>query len=286
MRSDRKPSALMPVLRNVVVQDLPHALARPRRAAGYQREPERAAGGTGGAIERAPLVQPRSFDEGFAAGYLEGMSAGRSAQQAEAETMLEKSRAKALDEGRAEGLRRGKEEAAEAVRKLQAQLVEDAQAAFNERAERLDDVVRGLSAQSARLAEDAEDDLVAMSFEVVCRILGDRAATPVAVRGMVQHLLAQRSQVGLAVHLHPEDFEQLRSEEGVLSEAPGWTWVPDTKVKLGGLMLRSPQGSLDARLEVQLEVLRQTLLQARLERRPGHDVQARAPIAASEEAGR
>ena len=281
MRSDRKPSALLPVLRNVVVQDLPHALVRPRRAGGYQREPERPAGPTGVAIERAPLVQPRSFDEGFAAGYLEGMSAGRSAQQVEAEALLEKSRAKALDEGRAEGLRRGKEEAAEAVRKLQTQLVSDAQAAFNERVERLDNVIRGLSAQSARLAEDAEDDLVAMSFEIVCRILGARAATPIAVRGMVQHLLAQRSQVGLAVHLHPEDLEQLRSEEGVLSEAPGWTWVPDAKVKLGGVMLRSPQGSLDARLEVQLEALRQTLLQVRLDHRAGRDAQARTPMAAS-----
>ena len=286
MRADRKPIAPLPVLRNVVLQDLPHALARPRRPAGHQREPERPASGPAGVAIERPLAQPRSFDEGFAAGYLEGMSAGRSAQQAEAENLLEKSRAKALDEARAEGLRRGKEEATEAVRKLQAQWVQDAQAAFKERADRLESLIQGLSAQSARLAEEAEDDLVAMSFEIVCRILGARATTPIAVRGMVEHLLAQRSQVGLVVHLHPEDFEQLRSEEGGLSQASGWSWVSDAKIKLGGVMLRSAQGTLDARLEVQLEALRQTLLQVRLERRAGHEAQAHAPNAGSGKADR
>lgn len=268
MRAGRKTAVPLPVLRNVIVQDMPHALARPRRGAVSVRELERP---VALAPETVHLVQTRTYEEGVAAGYREGLEAGRAAQLAESQALVDKmgeqARAKGLSEGHAEGLRQGHEESAEGAQQLRAQLTEQGRAWVDEHKRRFEQMALSLSKQSGQLAADAEDDLVAMSFEIVCRLLGERAATPAGIRSMVEQLLAQRSLTSLAVHVHPEDFQFLGAESGEGIPQTSWQWVADEKVQLGGVILRSPDGNLDARLEVQLDTLRQALMQARQDRR-------------------
>lgn len=268
MRTGRKTVVPLPVLRNVVVQELPHALTRPRRGAVNVRDLERP---VALALETVHLAQSRSYEEGVAAGYHEGLAAGQAAQRAESQALLdeigEEARAKGFSEGHAEGLRQGSEESAEMAQQLRLQLIEQGRASADEHKLRFEQMALSLSKQSGQLAADAEDDLVAMSFEVVCRLLGERAATTAGIRSMVEQLLAQRAIAGLAVHVHPEDLQLLRAESGEGVPQTSWQWVADDKVQLGGVILRSPNGNLDARLEVQLETLRQTLLQARQGRR-------------------
>lgn len=268
MRTGRKTVVPpLPVLRNVVVQDLPHALARPRRGAVSVRELERP---VALAPEAVHLVQTGSYEEGVAAGYHEGLEAGRAAQRAESQALVdeigEQARAKGFSDGHAEGLRQGNEESAEGAQQLRVELIEQGRACVDEHKRRFEQLALSLSKQSGQLAADAEDDLVAMSFEVVCRLLGERAATPAGIRSMVEQLLAQRALTGVAVHVHPKDLQLLRAESGEGVPQTSWQFVADEKVQLGGVILRSPDGNLDARLEVQLETLRQTLLQARQDR--------------------
>lgn len=268
MRTGRKTAVPLPVLRNVVVQDMPHTLARPRRCALSVRELERP---VALAPETVHRVQTGTYEEGVAAGYHEGLAAGRAAQLAESQALVDKmgeqARAKGLSEGHAEGVRQGHEESAEAAEQLRLQLIEQGRATVDAHKRRFEQMALSLSKQSGQLAADAEDDLVAMSFEVVCRLLGERAATPAGIRSMVEHLLAQRALTALAVHVHPDDLQLLRAESGDGVAETSWQWVADEKVQLGGVILRSPDGNLDARLEVQLDTLRQTLLQARQDRR-------------------
>ncbi|MES2938212.1 MAG: FliH/SctL family protein [Pseudomonadota bacterium] len=267
--TDQLPLAMEPgVLRNVVLLDKPHALARPIRAM--------PAAVTSEAVGAAPQVradaqQPRSYDAGLRAGYDEGLAAGQARQrehdEAQFRRVIEEARAAAMDEGRTEGLLRAKEELDAAAVQLRAQLVEEAEAVLQERLQHLDQLVAGMRAQSQRLAAEAEDDLVALGFEAVCRVLGRRAAEPEVLRGMVRDLLAARASDAaqqLAVHVHPQDHAWLQREPS--APATGWNWVADQTVEIGGVLLRWPHGALDARLETQLDALRQTLLRVREER--------------------
>ena len=49
--------------------------------------------------------------------------------------------------------------------------------------------------------------------------------------------------------------------------AVAWEWVADPAIATGGVVLRSPQGSLDARLDAQLRALGEALVAQRDERR-------------------
>jgi flagellar biosynthesis/type III secretory pathway protein FliH len=85
------------------------------------------------------------------------------------------------------------------------------------------------------------------------------------VRGLVATLAASQDwTVDLKVHVHPEDLAALH-QAGLASST--WRWIGDPSVAMGGVVLRSDAGSLDARLGTQLEALRQRLVAARERRR-------------------
>jgi flagellar assembly protein FliH len=72
----------------------------------------------------------------------------------------------------------------------------------------------------------------------------------------------------LAIHIHPGDLEMLRAD-ATLSE---WLkrhgsgpiqWRADETVRLGGCVVHTDRGSLDARLETQLWALHEILLAGR-----------------------
>lgn len=258
MRPVRKPGAAAGVLRNVVLQELPHALARP--LAPVPRS----------GIEPVVQADTARYEQAFAEGYRQGAAAG-TARLAEVQASLQsagdEARQKGFEQGRAEGLQRARDEAAEEIRALRLRLDSDAQAAVQQKLQRLQDMLQEIAAQRLRLMADAEDDLVALGHEAICRMLGDCATTPQALQGMVRHLLAQEARaVELRAHVHPDDCAALEAS-GLATE--GVTWIADAQVSLGGILLRSSSTTLDARLEVQLESLRTVLLQVRQRRRGG-----------------
>lgn len=126
---------------------------------------------------------------------------------------------------------------------------------------------QGLAAQmvqaKAGVLEDAEDSVVELAFTALCRILGEQAATREGVRAMVAQCAIdarQREQVG--VRLHPDDFSLIGADAGQQLRCS-----PDAGVVLGGCIVDSSTGSLDARLETQLARLADTLLAVRAARR-------------------
>jgi flagellar assembly protein FliH len=170
-------------------------------------------------------------------------------------------------EGREEGLRRGYEEG-------QRRGMDDA-TTRNEQAvrEAVAEAVAGVDAQRAQLAvvasalehsvgnalAAAEEEMVALCYEALCRILAAEAVRPEVVVAQVRGLLAQRSGSALlAVHVHPDDAALLPS-----AEEP---WVADPEVALGGCVLRTRSGGLDLRLDVALENCKAALLRTRDER--------------------
>jgi flagellar assembly protein FliH len=271
------------VLRDVVFQQQPHALQRPVQrlvavpsaAAMVPADPAHEP-----ALQSAAAREP-TYEDGLADGYEQGYAAARAAAVREAslehEQALQAERQRAADEGLRDGYQKGLENAsAQNLGTLQAAL-DEMRAEQRGVLQQLEQLLAALPGQLRERLAAAEDDMVALCHEVLCRMLGQAMATPEAVRAMLDQVRSQMLAQGqVAVHLHPDDWDLTRECEA-LRALEGIEWVADSQVALGGLLLRSPQGSLDARLEVQLEQLKAALLTARARRRatPGPRPEAR-----------
>ena len=183
-----------------------------------------------------------------------------------------------LRQGHAEGLRRGEEEGrrqareafkGEADRALQ-MAVSEATVPLKEREARLAALVASLEAEQRALRTAAEDEMVALCYETVCRILGRRAIRPAIVRTHLAHAMSlARETGGLAVHVHPQDAALMQAVQPVAAthEERAVQWVADAEVVLGGCKLVQAGGGIDMRLETALERCKEVLLQARSRRR-------------------
>jgi flagellar assembly protein FliH len=263
------------VLRDVILQHQPHALQRPvQRLMAVPSAPAAVQGHASHdpawQATDEKLKEP-TYEDGLAAGYEQGYAAGSAAAVQEAsreqEEALQADRQHAVDEGSREGYQKGLEQAlAQSQHTLQTALDElrDQQ---QERAQRFEHLLAVLPEQLQERLDAEEDDMVALCHEVVCTMLGQVIVSPEGLRAMLDQVRGQlRTQGQVAVHLHPDDWSLTRESES-LGALEGIQWVADPEVALGGLLLRSPQGSIDARLEVQLENLRVALLSTRSQRR-------------------
>ena len=216
---------------------------------------------------------------------------------------LSDQQARACEQGRADGYRQGHEEGfREGLRLGQQKSEQMAQAEVKrardqalERLRRLDELLQGVPDQVSRRVAAAEDDMVALCFGAVCRIAGEQLASVAGVRQHLLHSLRDwHSRAALAVHLHPDDLQLLQSSDRATEATPGTTessavgamdhdlqhlghqkvqWVADPTIDIGGCVLRSSEGGLDARLQTQMDSLRLLLLEVRAQRR----TQIRAP---------
>ncbi len=256
--------AAPPVLRGVVLHAQPHALVRPGRM------PVAGLPASKGHVQGLPQASAAALDAALTKGREEGYAAGHAAgveqERAGVAMTIDAARIQAQEEGHQAGMRHGLEAAAEEIEIRQATWRREFDEAQRTRALQLESVLRAASAEALQRLSEAEDDLVAISHEAVCRILGNEAHRADTIRSMVRHLLAEHgARAQLAVHVHPDDAQVL--SEFTQSDHAPWQFVADKAVNLGGVILRSPQGSLDARLETQLVALRDSLTAVRAQRK-------------------
>jgi flagellar assembly protein FliH len=116
---------------------------------------------------------------------------------------------------------------------------------------------------------DLEDLAVAIAFEAVCKVLGEAAMTQEGVRAQVRQAAAHaKNKERLVVRLRPEDLSALRAAgalNAMLPPGKAVSWVADDSIELGGCVVETDGGALDARLETQIERMRAALLAARRE---------------------
>lgn len=271
------------VLKGVVIEGQARVLRRPGATSALV-EGRSGAPGEGGARAIAPGGPALSAPEErstFQRGYQAALQEGEAAQRAAHDAAARAGHASGLELGLAEGRARGLVEGREAGREEVEAASRAAAAAVAERLAVLDRLIAGWPAALTQRLEAAEDDMVALSHAALCRLLGERLVTREGVAEYVREAI-RRSGGGslgaggtgrLAVHVHPRDLGALR-EDGPLAawldqHAPGGVlWVGDDRVALGGCLLRSPEGLVDARLETQLEALQEVLLRRDLEARP------------------
>ena len=168
--------------------------------------------------------------------------------KSEAEAARELGRQRGLQEGRAAGR-------------------EESQQAFAAELARVRSLAGKLSDSLASGIGGMEDLAVAIAFEAVCKVLGEAAMTEEGVRAQVRQAAAHaKNKECLVVRLHAADLSALRAA-GALNSIlpPGKTvsWVADDSIELGGCVVETDGGGLDARLETQIERMRTALLVAR-----------------------
>jgi flagellar assembly protein FliH len=134
--------------------------------------------------------------------------------------------------------------------------------------QRLRVLVDSLEAERNRFAGKLEDGAVEIVFESLVRLLGQAFASSMGVAAAVREVINQHAagQKTLALRMAPADLELL-GEAGVAAIRSGLRaelqFEPDERVQPGGCLIDMPSGSLDARLDFQLERLKQALLDAR-----------------------
>lgn len=165
---------------------------------------------------------------------------------------IEKTREEAQSQGYADGLAKG--------RALADQELDTLRTEFHA-------VMDAAQGELAKLIENEEEDLVEIAYASVCRIIGrvalDKEAVAELVRTASRHVLQNQE---MTVHLSEHDYRQLRgSVDSLLPGHAGARYqiVADNRIKMGGCILETGTGSLDARLEVQLQRLKEAFLATR-----------------------
>lgn len=112
----------------------------------------------------------------------------------------------------------------------------------------------------------AEDLIVEIAFEAVCRILGDALGRREGVLAVVREVIrGVRERENLVVRVAPQDYELIAGERQRLlrnGDASRIELVSDERIELGGCLIETSGGTLDGRLETQLQRLRDTLVSA------------------------
>ena len=178
-----------------------------------------------------------------------------------ARAWLERARAEAEDlrrqawqEGYEAGLAAARAEMAEEARR-QAE-------AWERRRQELEERFR-------RLVEDSRDQVLELALAVARRVAGDNlAADRERLRARIDEALARLAGEGARVLVHPDSAAELAAGR---PWPPGVELVGDTSLAPGDFQVDSPRGSVDGRVDAQVERLARAL---RDEAAPGEEVAA------------
>lgn len=165
---------------------------------------------------------------------------------------LEKCRAEAREQGYAAGYE-------ESCRKADAE--------YRENLEVIERISQGFLGRLDNLVAESEDLIVETIYVSVLKIIGEQLIDKDSIAKMVRHVADQLIHAeNFVVRLSPSDCDLLKKSRKKLfpeNEPASVRLVPDNRVELGGCILESAGGSLDARLEVQLSRLKEVLLSNR-----------------------
>lgn len=128
--------------------------------------------------------------------------------------------------------------------------------------------------EKARVIAEAEPFLVELAVAIAEKLIGEHLAlAPETVLTVVRNALKRsRERTEVAVYVHPDDYPIVLDGRPLLADAlsPQTELVvyPDEAVKRGGCLVKTSLGTIDARLDHQLEAVRQALMAVAKERAP------------------
>lgn len=173
----------------------------------------------------------------------------------------EQGRAEGEEQGRRLALQAAQEQANQAAKaQLERELKERQDRHTREQAEKWRALATALAGQAQALRKELEAEVTEWTFVAVSRLIGHRTAAD--VEAAVRKVLAESQFDGpLSVLLHAHDLASLEACGAAAAEnwPDGLKFASDERVGLGGCLIKSNVQTLDARLEVQLALLREAL---------------------------
>jgi flagellar biosynthesis/type III secretory pathway protein FliH len=177
----------------------------------------------------------------------------------------------AREQGRAEGLRDAQEAAqqkadADAKVRLERELKARDEKYAKDQADKWQSLATALAEQMQSLRTQMEGEVSEWTFIAVTRLLGQRAQEDIV--SAVKHVLADARLDGpVTILLHAQDLAIIETARA--ADTTGWpaglTFTASDRLTLGGCLVQTAAQTLDARLEVQLVLLREALDLARHE---------------------
>lgn len=163
------------------------------------------------------------------------------------------------------GVRKGLADAQAEVRAKVDKAVADERAALASQRATLDAFAGELRNAMGTVLAAAEDEMVALCFETLCRMLVAASVQEQAVREKLVELAGMvRPGELVALHVHPAELAWL--DATAADDALALPLVGDPDAGAGGCIVKCRAGGLDARLENVLVACKAALLAARAQR--------------------
>jgi flagellar assembly protein FliH len=112
-----------------------------------------------------------------------------------------------------------------------------------------------------------EDTMVEIAFAAICKVAGQAAMTQEGLRNIVREAMQVIiSREAVVIRISPADYAMLQASptpERAIVEGIKVEVAADERVTAGGCLIETTGGTLDARLEIQLRELLETLIRAK-----------------------
>ena len=117
-----------------------------------------------------------------------------------------------------------------------------------------------------QILEESEAFLITLSIEISRKIIGQALELqPELTMNIVKETLGRiKERESVSIHVHPRDYEQVHGQRqqlvSLVHEEAEVKVFPDHSIGEGGCIIRTSQGSLDARIDTQLKEIRHHLM--------------------------
>ncbi|THB75552.1 MAG: hypothetical protein D6B28_00190 [Gammaproteobacteria bacterium] len=171
---------------------------------------------------------------------------------AEIENLKQDAKAEAKKSGHAEGFKEG---------------LLSAEKEHDKKMSELDSCIETIKQIYAKEVSGLEDICLELVFESLGKILGSELQKTEIVTQAVKEIVSKaRDSSKIILHVSKKDYEVIldnKEELEALTQGSNIEIVPDGRVMLGGCLLDSADGSLDGRIEMQIQRLKEIFLNVR-----------------------
>ncbi|WP_310176044.1 FliH/SctL family protein [Neobacillus niacini] len=142
---------------------------------------------------------------------------------------------------------------------------------YNEKLAQIQHLLQQAYEEKEAIIAEAEPFLLELSFAIASQVIKQELTSypEKFVELIKQNIHRVKEKEAITVCVHPDDFEFVQSErKHLLAVVNGETEIkiiPDHSVSPKGCMIRTAYGSVDARIDTQLEEIKKVVLEARRE---------------------
>lgn len=204
------------------------------------------------AAERAQVILAEAQRQGEASLRAAQLDAAR--LKGEAESLYAQAKEEGHRAGFAEGLVQGRQAAEREMRQVRDEAVQNA-----------NHLVRLAESQQLAYLEEAQSQVVELTLAVVRKVLArEQEENPFVVLPIVTAAVEKiKDQENIHIRVNPEEYETVllarRDLQLLIGREEGLRITADHTVAVGGCLVETSAGTVDARLETQLEMVRRAL---------------------------